>query len=281
MVNSGRANTAIGEWLPVAAIALMIMRVLTGPNAGDPALLWAAAIVVVGALFALPALNVHVLPLVVSRLLSIRMHRHVYGEIFIEAEATTVWDVFEPRPRSESFHLGVDRIKALSAGEVGRPRIAMVMDSTAVGSDKRYAAAVETVEPGRFKRLHYLDPVPEVSGMRTVFAEYEIHPVEDGTWVRYFEHVDHRNAMSRFHLNAVPPGPDLLCSLKARVEGKPDDSYAGAVEAARRRGENNRDAFSNAPHTQYLKRLIPITGLALLLYVPALIWAIPTLFEGL
>ena len=87
--------------------------------------------------------------------------------------------------------------------------------------------------------------------------------------------------MSRFYLNAVPPGPDLLRSLKARVEGKPDDSFAGAIKAARRRGENNREAFRNAPHTQYLKRLIPITGLALLLYVPALIWAIPTLFAGL
>ena len=281
MVGTENARAKLREWLPVAAIVLVVLRVLFGPNAGDPAVLAAVVIVVVGALFALPALNVHVLPFVLSRLTAVGLRKDVYGEIFIEADADAVWDVFEPRPRPDSFHMHVARIDAVPAGEDGRPRIALVMDAKAIGFDKRYTAAVETVEPGRFTRLHYLDPVPEVSGMRTLFAEYEIHPTESGTWVRYYERVDHRNAMSRFYLNVVPPGPDLLRSLKARVEGRHDDSLAGVVEAAQQRGEDVNAAYTRAPHVHHLKRVLPVAALALALYVPALIWAIPTLFATL
>ena len=201
------------------------------------------------------------------------------SEIFIDAPWQDVWALFEPRPRQGTILLGVSHIVAADPAPDGTPRIALVMDREVVGFDKHYLAEVETVEPERFVRLHYVAPVPETMGSKTLSAEYEIHPTETGTWVRYAETLSHKSVLVPIFMAWVRPMRDVLRSLKARVEGTEDTSMVGRVQRARAQGGDIDTAFHAASPLRALPGMVAGSALLLVLALPAILWALFHIIE--
>lgn len=267
-------------WLPVFGLVLLVLSTLVQTEALTAGRIFAILIIIFASCIFLEPLSSRFLPWAVNRFAKNEDFDAMSAEIFIQAPWEDVWDIFEPRPREDSFIMGVSKIEAAMPSDEGAKRIAFVMDKATIGFDKRYIAEVETRIPERFIRLNYVKPHPETMGMKVIYSEYEIHPTETGTWVRYFEKVYHRGMVSRLIINLVSPAKDVLKSLKAQVEGTEDHSIAGRVALAKNNNESLDGAIFAGTVVQNGLKILPLAAVGITVFLPIFLWAIMTLALG-